>query len=133
MKTTGLFALCFLAFLPFMLASCVTSVDLVEVIQGASDRDRKLLPETEWNKLGIWQRVAEQPATYIPHGYGVSAPRGESDGKWFVDKRDGKRLFVPNSEVGEFSNGVLVGEATKIVGQGSRQYLYTRPGIMVVP
>jgi len=50
-----------------------------------------------------------------------------------VDKRDGKRLFVPNGNVREFSNGVLVGEATKIVGQGSRQYIYTRPGILMMP
>ena len=133
MKTSRLFASCFLAVLPFTLTCCVTSVDLVEVIQDAADRDRKLLPETAWNKLGIWQRVTEQPATYIPRGYGVSAPRGGSDGEWFVDKRDGKRLFVPNVDVGEFSNGVLVGEATKIIGQSSRQYFYTRPGILMMP
>ena len=133
MKLAYLFASCLPSVLPFTLTGCVTSVDLVEVVQGATDRDRKLLPETEWNKLGIWQRVAEQPVTYIPHGYGVSAPRGEKDGRWFVDKRDGKRLFVPSDKVGEFSNGVLLGEARKIVGQGSRQYLNTQPGILMMP
>ncbi len=116
-----------------MLASCMSTIHLGELIQGDSDRYGKLLPETEWNNLGIWQRISEQPATYIPQGFGVSAPGGENDGRWFVDKRDGKRLFVPNGKVGEISNGVLEGEAMKIVGQGSRQSLFNRPGIRTRP
>ena len=86
----------------------------------ALDRNRGLAklrqpapPESVWNANRVWQRVGDHPATYIPRGYSPSAPRGESHGRWFVDERDGKRLFVPNQGAGAMSAGVLRGEAIK--------------------
>jgi len=70
-------------------------------------------PESEWNRLGLWQKVAADPPTYTPTGYPPSLPRTELEGKWFVDQRDGKRLFVPNIAVGAYRPGVLRGEAAK--------------------
>ena len=55
--------------------------------------------------------MGDQPATYIPRGYSPSSPRTESHGRWFVDERDGKRLFVPSQGAGAMSAGVLRGEA----------------------
>ena len=70
-------------------------------------------PESVWNASRVWQRVGDRPATYIPRGYSPSAPRDESHGRWFVDERDGKRLFVPSRGAGALSAGVLRGEAIK--------------------
>ncbi|MCX6875520.1 MAG: hypothetical protein NTW21_17185 [Verrucomicrobia bacterium] len=70
-------------------------------------------PEAEWNRLGIWHRIASNPPTYLPVGYAASRPRGERDGTWLVDARDHKRLFVPNEPVNGLSPEVLKAEATK--------------------
>ncbi len=73
-------------------------------------------PTSNWNPLGIWQQVSDNPATYIPKGYPLSAPLNEDTGTWFADKRGGKRLFVPNTKVGNLEPGVLMGEARKVTG-----------------
>lgn len=82
-------------------------------------------PESEWNKNRLWRRIANAPATYIPRAYPESASRGNGAGKWIVDARDGKRLFVPRSAVGGLSPGVLEGEALNATNW---QYGYFRPG-----
>jgi hypothetical protein len=76
--------------------------------------DRSLKPEAAWNEAGLWQRVADKPPTYVPTGYGVNRPRGERDGVWITDRRDGKKFFVPGEPVRGTSPGVLLGEACKI-------------------
>jgi hypothetical protein len=76
--------------------------------------DRSLKPEAAWNEAGIWQRVSDKPPTYVPTGYAATRPRGEHDGLWITDRRDGKRFFVPHEPVRGTSPGVLLGEACKI-------------------
>ena len=119
--------------LPCLLPSCVTSIDLVEVARGAAERRRGPQPESAWNQLGIWQRVSENPATYIPKGYPSSAPRSTKDGTWVMDERDGKRLFVPKENVGTFEPKVLLGEARKITNWRPRQLNDTQPGVIIMP
>jgi hypothetical protein len=123
----------FLVLLPGLLTCCVTSVSLNDVIGSMAERSRGPLPESRWNELGIWRRVADQPPTYIPKGYSISAPRTEKDGQWFDDKRDGKRLFVPNTEVNVYASGVLQGEARKITNWQTQVHAVTEPGILAVP
>ncbi len=81
-------------------------------------------PESEWNKTRLWRKVGDSPATYIPRAYAVTASRGDSAGKWIVDQRDGKRLFVPHTSVGGLTPGVLEGEALNATNW---QYGYFRP------
>jgi hypothetical protein len=69
---------------------------------------------SDWNKLGWWHRVATDPPTYVPTGYAANRPRTAQDGRWFIDRRDGKRVFVPNTEVGGRSPQLLEGEARKV-------------------
>ena len=116
-----------------LLISCVTSIDLIDVAQNIAKRSRGPLPESEWNALGIWQRVADNPATYIPKGYPITAPRGDKEGTWAVDQRDGKRLFVPKEKIGNLEPSVLMGEAQKISQQSPIINTYTRPGILIMP
>jgi hypothetical protein len=126
--------LCGLTFLlPGLLTSCVTSFDLVEVTRGAAERRRGPQPESAWNAVGLWQRVSENPATYIPQGYPASAPRSNRDGTWVMDVRDGKRLFVPNVTVEGYPPGVLLGEAKKITNWSPRQIHNTQPGFIAIP
>jgi hypothetical protein len=92
---------------------------IVALLSGCStewlaEHKRGPKPESEWNNLGIWHRVGDTPPTYVPTGYGANQPRTDKDGMWFVDKRDGKRLFVPNHAVGHMDRGVLLGEAKKV-------------------
>lgn len=79
-----------------------------------AERKKGIPPESEWNYLGIWRRVGSEPPTYVPDGYSPSSPRTESEGTWFVDKRDGKRLFVPNTKVGTYKPSILLREASKV-------------------
>jgi hypothetical protein len=118
---------------PALLTCCVTSVDLIQVARNMAERRRGPKPESEWNESGIWQRVADNPATYIPKGYPKSALRGEKEGTWIVDERDGKKLFVPNVNADGYEPGVLLGEAAKITSWHARQTIFTRPGVLVMP
>ena len=79
-------------------------------------KKEKLRPESYWNVEGVWIRVGENPATYQPVGY--TGPMTEEAGEWVVDKRDGKRFFVPNVAVNDMSPGVLRHDALKNSGQG---------------
>lgn len=74
-------------------------------------------PESQWNALRIWKKASDSPLVYIPSDYPVTAPRSESSGSFFLDKRDGKRLFVPHQFDGSFSPAVLRGEAKKLTDQ----------------
>lgn len=95
------------------LSSCVTyEYDLREVAVGMRERKRSL-PEQEWNAEGIWRRVADAPATYIPSDYPAAAPRTPSEGEWLTDERDGKRFFVPAGGVSGLSEAVLRKDAIK--------------------
>ena len=85
-------------------------------------------PESDWNKTRLWRKVGDSPAIYIPRAYPVTASRSESAGRWFVDARDGKRLFVPRTPVGGLTPGVLEGEA---VNATNWQYGYFRSGSRV--
>ncbi|MEO1836399.1 MAG: hypothetical protein ABGZ49_12995 [Akkermansiaceae bacterium] len=71
-------------------------------------------PESYWNKMQLWYRVGDEPATYLPKGYPAQAPRTELVGLWVVDKRDDKRFFIPNKGVKGFSRAALLGEAKGI-------------------
>lgn len=123
---------CVLAAAAILLTGCVHQVSLVEVAGAAADHRRGPLPESEWNRPGLWQRVGDAPATYIPTGYPRSAPRTEKAGTWVVDKRDGKRLFVPNPDVNGVGAGVLMGEAIKVTNWPVREISQTVPGIMML-
>lgn len=74
------------------------------------------LAEAEWNHLQIWRRVGDDPPTYVPKAYGVKQSRTSHEGTMIVDRRDGKRFFVPKEGVPGWSAGVLVSEARKATG-----------------
>ena len=76
-------------------------------------KNRKLTPDSEWNASGIWQKVSSSPPSYVPKGYASSAAH-QQGGIWYVDKRDGKRLFAPNASFRDILPGVWQGEAKKI-------------------
>lgn len=73
-------------------------------------------PESQWNQLGFWQKIRTDPPTYVPKGYASSPPAGNAQGTWFVDPRDGKRLFAPNTAYRGQSAGAWRGDARKITG-----------------
>jgi hypothetical protein len=123
---------CLIIAAAMLLNGCVHHVDLIEVAGAAADRRKGPLPESQWNRPGLWQRVADTPPTYIPVGYPRSAPRTEKEGTWVVDKRDSKRLFVPNTEVNGIGAGVLMGEAIKVTNWPVREMSQTRPGILAL-
>jgi hypothetical protein len=68
--------------------------------------------ESEWNRVGLWKRIGDNPATYVPVEYDSTRPTTQREGTWFDDRRDGKRLFVPDGDNG----GLLTGEAMKVTG-----------------
>lgn len=76
----------------------------------------KVTPESYWNVEGVWGRVADNPPTYQPVGY--SGALSEEAGEWIVDKRDGKRFFVPKQEVRGVAPAVLWRDAMKHSGGG---------------
>lgn len=73
-------------------------------------------PESEWNEMGLWRKVGSAPATYVPKGY-VSSPQDGPSGRWLIDERDGKRLFVPAASHLGYSHQVWESEARKITAQ----------------
>jgi hypothetical protein len=109
------------------LASCGVFIDAPEYFHSLAKRRSPPLPESEWNALGVWQRVADEPPTYIPKGYPITAPRGVEQGTWLVDQRDGKQLFVPRTKVRELEPGLMLGEARKITNPPPVSGIY-RPG-----
>lgn len=115
------------------LNACVTEFHLVDLAQDVARSHRKAEPESEWNESKNWKRVSDNPATYIPTVYSDLAPRTEKEGVWLVDKRDSKRMFVPNGIGGLISTGVLIGEARKITNNIKRSYISTEPGILTMP
>lgn len=115
----------------FLMNACVYNVDLVEVARAQAERRRGPLPESEWNKSGLWQRVGDSPATYIPRSYARSAPRTENAGSWVVDQRDGKRFFVPKVPLDGMSPGVWMGEAKKNANWPVHETTRVYDGILV--
>lgn len=115
-----------------VLSSCVTQVDLGEVVMAHVEKSRGPSPESEWNAVGVWQRVPGDGPLYIPRGYPKSAARGEKEGAWVVDQRDGKRLFVPHYGVPGCSQAVLMAEAKKVTNWQPRSLVSTVPGVMIL-
>lgn len=76
------------------------------------------IPESQWNALGLWQKIRSDPATYVPKGYATTPPVGNSRGTWHVDPRDGKRLFAPNITYNDYRPETWDAEARKITGPG---------------
>ena len=74
-------------------------------------------PESVWNGERTWRRVGETPPTYVPTLYRKSSME---NGEWFVDKRDGKRLFVPTGGVEGIPESVLRAEAWMATGKGDK-------------
>ena len=77
-------------------------------------KNRKLTPESEWNRYGVWQKVGSSPSSYVSKGYASSAPQSNQGGTWYVDRRDGKRLFAPKTTFRDMLPGVWQGEAKKL-------------------
>jgi hypothetical protein len=115
------------------LNSCVSQIHLIDLAEDVARSHRKAEPESEWNESKNWKRVSDEPVTYIPTVYPTSAPRTEKEGTWLTDKRDGKRMFVPNGIGGLISTGVLIGEAKKITNNIKRSYITTEPGFLLMP
>jgi hypothetical protein len=88
--------------------------DIGDLIQGHREK-KHAPPESMWNAVGVWKKVSQNPATYIPTGYPTGAPRGNANGNWFEDKRDGKRLFVPTQGVDRLSKQILTKDAHKTI------------------
>jgi hypothetical protein len=78
--------------------------------------------ESEWNRVGLWKRIGDAPPTYVPTGYDARRrPPTGREGKWYEDRRDGKRLFVP----GGVDGGLLTGEALKVTGKKRKKSTQT--------
>ena len=103
-----------LAVAVLVLCNCHPTLNPISAYDGIVERRAGVPLESEWNAVGLWQRVGNDPATYIPKGYPAASPRGSNDGAWFDDKRDGKRLFVPNAGVEGVPCNALQGEARKV-------------------
>lgn len=80
----------------------------------AYGRHSSPMPESEWNALGLWTKVQSIPPTYIPKGFTTRAPMNGPQGRWFVDARDGKRLFTPSNLHLAYSPSIWESEARKI-------------------
>lgn len=77
-------------------------------------RQADLKPESEWNALGLWRKIQSAPPTYVPRGFSTRLPKDGPEGRWFVDSRDGKRLFAPSSAHLGYSRAIWEAEARKI-------------------
>lgn len=93
--------------------SKVPGSSLDKAITTAIRRHSTPKPEWEWNGLGLWKKTQSDPATYVPKGYASSQQDGPR-GKWLVDERDGKRLFIPASSHLGYSHQIWEAEARKI-------------------
>lgn len=107
-------------------------------IQSVSERRAGPLAESEWNRARIWYRIDEDPATYLPVGYSKHQSRGESEGVWVVDERDGKRFFIPAVGVEGYKRNLLFAEATKVTNWSPKprvgfKRLKDTPSILIFP
>lgn len=91
---------------------------LGEAVSTSIRRNSTPKPESEWNEMGLWKKIQGDPATYVPKGY-ASSPQDGPRGRWLVDERDGKRLFVPASPHLGYSHQVWESEARKITAKES--------------
>jgi hypothetical protein len=91
---------------------------LGEAVSTTMRRNSTPKPESEWNEMGLWKKTQGDPATYVPKGY-ASSPQDGPRGRWLVDERDGKRLFVPASPHLGYSHQVWESEARKITAKES--------------
>ncbi|MCU0779640.1 MAG: hypothetical protein MUF04_00905 [Akkermansiaceae bacterium] len=103
-----------LACTPQLITSCTHGDGLIPDTARLMAERKAGPPESVWNSVGIWQKIADSPPTYIPKGYPRSLPRTAAEGVWFQDQRDGKRIFVPNRPVGRYDAEILRHEAAKV-------------------
>lgn len=80
----------------------------------ASVSQAGLEPESEWNSLGLWKQILSSPPTYVPKGFSKRVPEEGLEGRWFVDPRDGKRLYAPATPHLGYSSRTWESEARKI-------------------
>lgn len=95
-------------------STMTTTGTIPNLIRAKNERKRGVLPESVWNKHGLWKKIGSQPPTYIPSNCSQSSPMSNDDGQWFVDVRkeaDGKRFFVPNYLDGPVNATILAVEA----------------------
>jgi len=74
----------------------------------------KPISEFNWNSGSLWQKIGSNPDTYVPKGYATTAPAEGPRGTWFVDSRNGRRLFAPSTSYNGFSANIWRNEARKI-------------------
>lgn len=116
MKPIFSLSLAALALTTPLLTQCSTTKKIADEVSDLGGIiDRKAPPESQWNALRIWKKVSESPLVYIPSDYPVTAPRSETNGTFFQDKRDGKQLFVPHQFDGAYSPAILRAEAKKVI------------------
>jgi hypothetical protein len=90
---------------------------LPDLIRARNERKRGPMPESEWNYLGMWKKINNQPPTFIPKQHPETAPRTPENGQWFIDHRDGKRLYVPNYVKGPLSSqSSLLKQPASLIG-----------------
>lgn len=96
--------------LPVVLVGKTVEPAVIKMMENQEHR-KGPIPESEWNPIGIWYRISDTPPVYLPKGYGRDLPRNDRSGTWYVDKRDGKRLFVPHGGVDGIPEAALAVEA----------------------
>lgn len=74
----------------------------------------------DWDPVGIWYRVSNNPPTYLPKGTPASTPLDAANGTLFVDAVDGWRFFVPKGGGAGYSELTLRGQADKITNDVTR-------------
>jgi hypothetical protein len=89
------------------------------------------IPESEWNKLGLWYRISDQPPTYLPKGFGRNQARNDQTGTWFLDARDGKRFFVPHAGANGLSSAIWAAEARKATEWRTPPLPKVTPGLLI--
>src|SRR6187455_1674477 len=63
----------------------------IEIIGAHASLRKPAPPESEWNASGVWVKVSNEPARYVPRAYGRKTRTGAADGRWYRDERDGKQ------------------------------------------
>lgn len=111
----------------FMLPVSAPAAVVTRKVEEGVERRKGPMPESEWNRNGIWYRVSNHPLTYLPKGYGRNLPRTDQTGTWIVDERDGKRFFVPNGGADDISDRVLLADA-----KSATNWQY-RPSLRITP
>lgn len=111
-------------------AASSTMMEAVNRVDEAREHRKGPIPESEWNNVKLWYRISAAPPTYLPKGFSRSRTRNESTGTWFIDERDGKRLFVPKGGAGGIPETVLMTEARNATQWRKRENYFLNPDAM---